>query len=150
ITTAYLTLGSLGGFLGGWLADRFGGRRVVVVSFVASAPFYALFFLLPQAIRLPALFVGYLLLQASLPVNVVLGQELSPRHSGIISSLLMGAAWGLGALILYPVGMLADHAGLEIALATLSSLILVGFTCATQIARHAEPVPGPIVAGERA
>jgi len=41
--------------------------------------------------------VAYLVLQASLPVNVVLGQELSPRHAGIISSLLMGAAWGLGA-----------------------------------------------------
>jgi FSR family fosmidomycin resistance protein-like MFS transporter len=138
ITTSYLTLGSLGGFLGGWLADRFGGRRVVVASFATSAPFYAMFFLLPRAFALPALFVGYLVLQASLPVNVVLGQELSPRHSGIISSLLMGAAWGLGALLLYPVGLLADHAGLEVALATLSSLVLVGFACATQIARPHE------------
>jgi len=150
ITTAYLTLGSLGGFLGGWLADRFGGRRVVVVSFAAAAPCYALFFLLPQAIRLPALFVGYLLLQASLPVNVVLGQELSPRHSGIISSLLMGAAWGLGALILYPIGVVADHAGLETALAILSSLILVGFACASQIARSAQALPAPIAAEEGA
>jgi FSR family fosmidomycin resistance protein-like MFS transporter len=141
ITTSYLTLGSLGGFLGGWLADRFGGRRVVVASFATSAPFYALFFLLPGAFRLPALFVGYLVLQASLPVNVVLGQELSPRHSGIISSLLMGAAWGLGALLLYPIGMLADHAGLEVALATLSSLVVVGFACATQIARAHVALP---------
>src|SRR5262249_25597495 len=77
----------------------------------------------------PALCAGCLLLRASLPVNGVLGQELSPRHAGIISSLLMGAAWGLGAIILYPIGALADHAGLEVALAALSSLILVGFTC---------------------
>jgi len=48
------------------------------------APLYALFFVLPPPFRLPALFAGYLVLQASLPVNVVLGQELSPRHSGII------------------------------------------------------------------
>jgi len=71
----------------------------------------------------------------------VLGQELSPRHSGIISSLLMGAAWGLGAILLYPIGMLADHAGLEVALATLSGLVLVGFTCATQISRRRELEP---------
>src|SRR5262249_21298535 len=122
------------GFFGGWLADRFGGRRVVVASFAAAAPFYAVFFLLQGPAGLAALVVGYFLLQASLPVNVVLGQELSPRHSGIISSLLMGAAWGLGALILYPVGALADHAGLEPALAVLSSLIVAGFACATQIA----------------
>jgi len=150
ITTLYLTLGSLGGFLGGWLADRFGGRRVVVTSFAASAPFYALFFVLPATLRLPALFVGYFLLQASLPVNVVLGQELSPRHSGIISSLLMGAAWGLGALLLYPIGILADHAGLEVALATLSGLVLVGFTCASQISRHRESLPVAVEVQETA
>ena len=150
ITTLYLTLGSLGGFLGGWLADRFGGRRVVVTSFAVSAPFYALFFLLPKPFELPALFVGYLVLQASLPVNVVLGQELSPRHSGIISSLLMGAAWGLGAILLYPIGMLADHAGLQVALATLSSLVLVGFACASQIGRQHEPLPLAVEARETA
>jgi FSR family fosmidomycin resistance protein-like MFS transporter len=150
ITTLYLTLGSLGGFLGGWFAEHFGGRRVVVASFATAAPFYALFFLLHSPFRLPALFVGYLVLQASLPVNVVLGQELSPRHSGIISSLLMGAAWGLGALLLYPIGILADHAGLEVALGALSSLVLVGFTCATQIARHQEPLPLAVDAREPA
>ena len=142
ITTLYLTLGALGGLIGGWFADRFGGRRVVVASFAISAPFYALFFMLPAPFNLPALFVAYLTLQASLPVNVVLGQELSPRHSGIISSLLMGAAWGLGAILLYPIGALADRAGLETALAALSSLVLVGFGCATQIARAPVAVAG--------
>src|SRR5262249_16005683 len=79
--------GGLGGFRGGWLAARFGGRRVVVTSFAAAAPLYALFFVLPAPVDLLALIFGYFVLQASLPVNVVLGQELSPRHAGIISSL---------------------------------------------------------------
>jgi FSR family fosmidomycin resistance protein-like MFS transporter len=144
ITTLYLTLGALGGFAGGWLADRFGGRRVVVASFAAAAPFYALFFVLPAPFKLAALVIGYFVLQASLPVNVVLGQELSPRHSGIISSLLMGAAWGLGALLLYPIGALADRAGLDPALAVLSSLILVGFVCATQIGGRPIAVAEPM------
>ena len=135
LTTIYLTLGALGGFTGGWLADRFGGRRVVVLSFALSAPFYLLFFLLEGPLALVFLVAGYAVLQASLPVNVVLGQELSPRHAGIISSLLMGAAWGLGALILYPIGALADRFGLDRALMLLSSLILVGLVCATQMAR---------------
>ena len=142
LTTLYLTLGSLGGFLGGWLADRFGGRKVVVRSFALAAPFYVLFFIVPDAWRFLMLVIGYCILQSSLPVNVVLGQELSPRHSGIISSLLMGAAWGLGALILYPVGAIADHQGLEVALMVLSSLIAVGWVCATQLhQRPHEKVP---------
>jgi FSR family fosmidomycin resistance protein-like MFS transporter len=136
LVTVYLTLGALGGFAGGWLADRIGGRRVVVASFALSAPCYVLFFTLPQPAGIVALVVGYCLLQASLPVNVVLGQELSPRHAGIISSLLMGAAWGLGAILIYPIGALADHIGLDRALMLLSSLIVVGFVCATQIAKR--------------
>lgn len=140
LTTVYLTLGALGGFTGGWLADRFGGRRVVRTSFVAAIPFYVLFFTLHGTPALIALLVGYALLQASLPVNVVLGQELSPRHAGIISSLLMGAAWGLGALLVYPIGAYADRVGLDRALLLLSSLIVVGALCTLGIGRRAHEV----------
>ena len=143
LTTIYLTLGALGGFTGGWLADRIGGRRVVVASFALAAPFYVLFFVLPNPYGFASLVAGYCVLQASLPVNVVLGQELSPRHSGIISSLLMGAAWGFGALLIYPIGAVADHFGLDRALMLLSCLIAVGFVCATRITRR--PVPLEVV-----
>ena len=96
LLTAYLALGALGGFLGGWLADRWGGRRVVVGSFLGATPLYFAFLYLPDVPGLVCLILGSFVLQASLPVNVVLGQELSPRHSSTISSLLMGAAWGMG------------------------------------------------------
>ncbi|HEY6196559.1 MAG TPA: MFS transporter [Candidatus Eisenbacteria bacterium] len=143
LTTIYLTLGALGGFAGGWFADRVGGRRVVIASFALAAPCYVLFFTLPQPAGIVALVAGYCVLQASLPVNVVLGQELSPRHASVISSLLMGAAWGLGALLIYPIGAVADHFGLDRALMLLSSLILVGLLCATRIARRPAAVAAP-------
>lgn len=126
LTTAYLTAGALGGFSGGWLADRAGGLRVVRGSFLLSLPFYAAFFLLPLGPGLVALVAGYAILQATLPVNVVLGQELAPRHASAISSLLMGAAWGVGALLVGPIGVLADRAGLRVALMALSALIVPG------------------------
>ena len=63
-------------------------------------------------------------------MNVVLGQELAPRHTSAISSLLMGAAWGIGALLVGPVGALADHASLRVALMALSALLVPGFLCA--------------------
>jgi FSR family fosmidomycin resistance protein-like MFS transporter len=130
LLTAYLALGACGGFLGGWLADRWGGRRVVVLSFVGATPLFYAFLLLPPVIGMVALILGGFVLQASLPVNVVLGQELSPRHSSTISSLLMGAAWGVGALLIGPIGALADHHGLVWALTCLTSLLLVGLGCA--------------------
>jgi FSR family fosmidomycin resistance protein-like MFS transporter len=130
IASLYLALGALGGFLGGWLAERFGGRRVVIASFLGSAPLYLLFLYLPDSSGLLCLVAGSFVLQASLPVNVVMGQELSPRHASTISSLLMGAAWGLGALIVSPVGALADRWGLHAALLALAAMLVVGLACA--------------------
>jgi FSR family fosmidomycin resistance protein-like MFS transporter len=147
ITTTYLVAGAVGGFTGGWLADRFGGRRVVQASFALAAPFYALFFVLPQAPGLVCLVTGYALLQGSLPVNVVLGQELSPRHASAISSLLMGAAWGIGALLVGPIGMLADHTGLRVALMVLSAFIVPGFACALALPQASWPAVTTALAG---
>jgi FSR family fosmidomycin resistance protein-like MFS transporter len=146
LLTAYLGLGALGGFLGGWLADRWGGRRVVVASFLGSAPLYSGFLFLPDVLGLLSLVLGSFVLQASLPVNVVLGQELSPRHSSTISSLLMGAAWGVGALLVGPVGALADARGLPTALGCLVGLLGVGFGCALALpAARRTPLPVDLV-----
>ncbi|HEY3215304.1 MAG TPA: MFS transporter, partial [Candidatus Eisenbacteria bacterium] len=126
IVTLYLLCGALGGFLGGWLADRWGGRNVVVASFFGGAPLYLGFLLLPDPVGLASLVLGSFVLQTSLPVNVVMGQELSPRHASTISSLLMGAAWGMGALIIGPIGVLADARGLHTALLALAGVLGVG------------------------
>ena len=141
--TVHLVCGALGGFLGGWLADRWGGRRVVVRSFVMAAPLYVAFLFLPDWRGLVCLVLGGFFLQASLPVNVVMGQELAPGHSSTIASLLMGAAWGVGALLIGPVGALADARGLHTALLALASLLVVGFACALALPvvnQHAGPV----------
>src|SRR5207248_9742057 len=43
ITSFYLLAGAMGGFTGGNLADRFGGRRVIIFSMICSMPFLLLF-----------------------------------------------------------------------------------------------------------
>jgi FSR family fosmidomycin resistance protein-like MFS transporter len=149
ILTAYLALGAAGGFAGGWLADRWGGRRVVVLSFIGATPLFLAFVLLPIVPGLVCLITGAFMLQASLPVNVVLGQELSPRHASTISSLLMGAAWGVGALLIGPIGALADAHGLPWALRCLALLLPIGLGCA--VALPAMPsVTVPLAAAEPA
>jgi len=143
LLTVHLVCGALGGFLGGWLADHWGGRRVVVRSFVLAAPLYVAFLFLPDWRGLVCLILGGFFLQASLPVNVVMGQELSPEHSSTIASLLMGAAWGVGALLIGPVGALSDARGLHTGLLALASLLAVGLACALAlpaVRRH----PGPV------
>ena len=154
LASLYLGSGALGGFLGGWLADRWGGRRVILVSFVGAVPLYFTFLFAPDPWCLVSLVLGSFVLQTSLPVNVVMGQELSPRHASTISSLLMGAAWGLGALLIGPIGALADRWSLQWALFTLALVLVGGLSCAIALPaprRAAEPVdlasPAGTVAG---
>jgi FSR family fosmidomycin resistance protein-like MFS transporter len=143
VVSLYLASGAMGGFLGGWLADRWGGRRVVVSSFICAVPLYFIFLFAPDPWGLVSLVLGSFVLQTSLPVNVVMGQELSPRHASTISSLLMGAAWGLGALLIGPIGALADRWSLHWALFALAFVLLGGLICAIALPaprRHAAPV----------
>src|SRR5262245_45758814 len=155
MASGYLLCGAFGGFLGGWLADRWGGRRVVVASFIGAVPLYFAFLMLPSPWSLVCLMAGSFVLQTSLPVNVVMGQELSPRHASTISSLLMGAAWGLGALIIAPVGVLADRWNLHGALFVLAFVLLGGLFAAAALPttrRAVAPVdlaqPATTVAGK--
>jgi hypothetical protein len=122
---------------------------VVVWSFIGGLPLYFAFLLLPDPASLACLVLGSFVLQTSLPVNVVMGQELSPQHSSTIASLLMGAAWGLGALIVSPVGALADAFGLHQALFALAFVLTGGLACALALPAVRRPV-GPAEIGEPA
>ena len=129
--TLYLTAGALGGFIGGNLADRFGGKRVIVVSMIGCVPFLALFFWTSGWLSLAGLAMGGLMLLFTIPVNVVMGQKLVPAQAGTISALMMGFAWGLAGLIFVPLtGWVADHTSLEQALAGLIAFPLLGFLLA--------------------
>jgi FSR family fosmidomycin resistance protein-like MFS transporter len=127
----YLTAGAVGGFLGGHLADRVGGRAVILFSMVGCVPFLAAFFLTEGWISLVGLALGGLMLLFTIPVNVVMAQELAPTQAGTVSAITMGFAWGLAGLIFIPLtGWVADRVTLGRALASLVGFPLVGFVLA--------------------
>ncbi|HUQ92817.1 MAG TPA: MFS transporter [Bryobacteraceae bacterium] len=120
--TLYATLGAIGSFLGGYLADRFGGRRVILTSMIGSVPFLILFFQATGPLALIGLGLAGFILLSTNPVNIVMAQELAPGQSSTVSALMMGFAWGMAGIIFIPVaGVLADHFSLH---AVLRSFIL--------------------------
>jgi FSR family fosmidomycin resistance protein-like MFS transporter len=124
----YLVSGALGGFLGGHFADRFGGRLVILISLIGSAPFLALFLATGGALSAACLALGGLILLFTIPVNVVMAQELAPSQSGTISALMMGFAWGVAGMIFIPLtGWIADHTSLHLALSLLVAFPVLGF-----------------------
>ena len=118
----YLCAVGAGGFVGGPLADRFGARRLIILSLVASVPFLAVAPLFDGWPIVAMIAAGGFLLQSTLPVNVTFAQTIAPISAATVSSLMMGFAWGVGGLAAPLVGMVADRIGLE------RTLMLISFT----------------------
>jgi FSR family fosmidomycin resistance protein-like MFS transporter len=134
ITSAYLLGGALGGFTGGTLADRFGGRRIIIFSMICSVPFLLLFVFTTGWISVAGLILGGLILLFTIPVNVVMGQELAPSNAGTVSALMMGAAWGTAGMIFIPLtGWVSDHFSLQVAFAGLVVMPVAGFFLALKL-----------------
>ena len=128
ILSLYLTFGAVGGFVGGHLSDRIGGRTTILASFVGSVPFLALFFWARGPLSVAGLALGGLILLFTIPVNVLMAQELVPAQAGTVSALMQGFAWGAAGLIFIPlVGWVSDHSSLHTALSALVVFPVLGY-----------------------
>ena len=134
MTALYMGGSAVGNVVGGYLADRYGKRRVAAVGLIlGSLPLAALAFIglspwLYILLPLAGLFIG--------PIHsivVVLGQRLIPGGkawaSGLILSFLfasgavgvflsgyMADAWGFPTLFLFTTGLVIAAAGLTVSL----------------------------------
>lgn len=138
VMTIYLAAGALGGFIGGNLSERFGARRVILASFLGSTPFMAVFFFWTQSPwGIASLALGGLILLFTIPVNVVVAQELVPRQAGTVSALMMGFAWGTAGMIFIPLtGWVADRTSLHTALSALLVFPLLGYWVSRYLPRE--------------
>jgi FSR family fosmidomycin resistance protein-like MFS transporter len=148
----YLFGSGVGGFFGGPAADRFGARRVIALSLVASCPFLFIAPFLTGWAFVVVLAIGGLFLQSTLPVNVTFGQSLAPVSAATVSSLMMGFAWGTGGLSVPFVGMIADRVGIEHTLVGVSVIPLLAAACALPLPAHARastaPQPAEVIVPE--
>lgn len=142
----YLLTSGVGGFFGGPLADRFGPRRVMVATLVASVPFLALAPVLPPWGFAAMLAIGGLLLQSTLPVSVTFAQAVTKAGAATVSSLMMGFAWGMGSLAVPLIGMAADRFGINAALVGLSTVPLVAAALAASLPSGQGGSEGPAAA----
>ncbi|MEA1870924.1 MAG: MFS transporter [Candidatus Bipolaricaulota bacterium] len=107
--SVFLFSGAIGGFIAGNLSDRLGRKAIILVTLVLATPSLLLFLYGPQSISLVVIAVAGLFIFSSTPVGVVAAQELLPGKTGLVSGLVMGLAWGVGGLVLTPIGWLADR-----------------------------------------
>jgi FSR family fosmidomycin resistance protein-like MFS transporter len=134
IATSYGIGTALGGVAGGFLADRFGKKRVIVLSMVLSAAMLGLF---PSAAQTPLVFLVAPLAGAftGAPhgILVVLAQHMLPNRVGAASGLVLGFTFASGAVGALISGLQADAFGFTPMFLSTAIISAVGALMATRL-----------------
>ncbi len=141
--TVFFISSAIASLTGGSLADRIGGRRVVLISMVACCPFFALFLGTTGWLSLTGLFLGALILLLTNPVMIVMAQDLVPEQAGTASALVMGFGWGMAGITFIPLlGWIADRVGLETVFWGVITLPILGFLMALKLPKEKPATAG--------
>ncbi len=124
---AFSAAGAAGTLAGASLADRVGGRRMLVWSMPVVTPLIAGFLLLDGWAAIVPLALGGFVLMSSFSVTVMMGQEYLPDRLALAAGLMIGfGAIGSAPPGLALFGAIADAAGREAALWGVAMLPLIG------------------------
>ncbi len=124
--SVYSFAGVAGTFLGGTLSDRLGRKTIMVSTMVFSIPLYiALLVFAPESwLYLPLLALSGALMNAGIPVAVVMAQEHEPKQIATVSGLLMGFTWGFAGLLYGIIGPFIEIFGVIPTLSVLGILLV--------------------------
>ncbi|MFN8591138.1 MAG: MFS transporter [Thermomicrobiales bacterium] len=142
--------GAVGTLIGGTFADRVGQKRIVAGSLLMTIPALLLYvaFPGPQGLLLAGVF-GFFC-DASLSVTLVMAQRLVPGRVGIASGVILGLGFVTGGIGVPITGRLADQFGIQLALASLSVVLVLAVILALampsdrEIAQANEPDVLPV------
>ncbi len=116
---------SAGTFAGGYLSDKYGGKNTMIFSSVVVT---LLLILLIIAKGVPSLIIFILIgFGAGLgnAPNITMAQEIIPRNTSLATGLIFGLGGGLGGVIMYFYGMIADSTSLFTAVTLLLIPVII-------------------------
>lgn len=122
----YMAAGIIGTFLGGPLSDKVGRRNVILLSLLGAVPFAIALPFSGLVAAYPLLFLLGLINHSSFSVTVVYVQEMVPGKVGMVSGLITGLAFGMGALGSMVLGIIIDLTSIQAVIIACSFMPLLG------------------------
>jgi FSR family fosmidomycin resistance protein-like MFS transporter len=104
----FVVAGTTSGLVAGFLSDRIGFKPIFFLAHALMTPSLLLFLYLSGNWAYFGAFLAGFFVLASLPLGVVMAQELAPKGRSMVASLMMGFAYGLGGAVAPLTGKLAD------------------------------------------
>ncbi len=120
----FTVAGTVSGILSGHLSDRIGYQPIFYFFHTLMTPVLLLLLFLPGQWIFPGAALAGAFVMATLPLGVVMAQTLAPKGRSMVSSLMMGLAYGLGGTLSPLVGFLADHYSIRTVLMVISFIPL--------------------------
>ncbi len=132
VTSLFVVAGSLSGLTAGYLADKTGFKPIFYWTHGLMTPALLLFLNLSGSWIYLGAFTAGLFVLATLPLGVVMAQELAPRGRSMVASLMMGFAYGLGGVVSPVIGKLSDLFSIQtillyVAFIPLLTLVIIFF-----------------------
>jgi FSR family fosmidomycin resistance protein-like MFS transporter len=125
IVSIFTVAGALSGVAAGHFSDRFGFKPIFFLSHGLATPCLYLLLLLHRDWAYASAFLAGFFVMASLPLGVTMAQEIAPKGKSMVSSLMMGLAWGTGGMMTPLAGKLADLFSIRPVLAALAVIPLL-------------------------
>jgi FSR family fosmidomycin resistance protein-like MFS transporter len=135
---SFTVAGSVANIFGGRLSDKFGKIRIITLMLTLAPVFLIPAILIKGLTSLVFFTLGGACIAATNPITLAMAQEQMPESRSTASSLVMGVAWGIANIVAYPIGMLADRAGLTktlIIVAVSPLMVAIAFIAGSSIER---------------
>jgi FSR family fosmidomycin resistance protein-like MFS transporter len=140
--STFLLAGTIGILAGGPLADRYGYKKIVLISLGLSSIFLYLFYVTEGTFSLIFFSIAGLILISSNSTTMAMGQSFMPRNVGMATGLILGLAMGIGGIFTTVLGWVADNWGIPFTLQITFVLPILAFLVCWRLPY---PPPSPAV-----
>ncbi|MFO7750492.1 MAG: MFS transporter [Desulfobacteraceae bacterium] len=113
IVALFIIAGTISGLTAGLLADKLGFKKIFFITHSLMTPALLLYLYLPGNLVFAGSFLAGFFVLATMPLGVVMAQNLAPKGRSMVSSFMMGLAYGLGGAVSPVIGKLADIYSIE-------------------------------------